>query len=410
MKKTMLLAFAHLLFSVIGHGDGPRADGAGRDTSVAIPRVVSTSPRIKVGILAQIHAQAAQEQTSAAQDADPSFDRHWMRQIYVRRLRLLLSGSISENTSFFFDSDAPNIGKVDGSGGKPSKVQMYVQDAQIQHTVVPEFGVIAGLQLVGTTRNSLQGAASLMSIDYGAYQFVTSGPLDNNVGRDLGVNFRGFLASERLEYRAGIFSGRNFNLYSPLRTTVRINYAFKDREKGFFYTGTSLGKSEILSLGAGLDAQGGFCEASVDGFADMAIGETSFLTLSASLSVLDGGGSDVDSTFFTSSIPKQSIVFAEAGWFNRDWGVQPLVKYESQSVHATVLKQVGATEGTLALQNSLRSSKRLGIGVNYFSDSHNASVKVLYEQILLNRASLRPGTWESSRSGQLTIQIQYYSP
>jgi len=367
------------------------------------------SPSIKVGFLAQVQGQTLQEQTTAKQDADPQYNRHWQRQVFVRRLRVLAGGDVAKNTTFFFESDAPNLGKVEANGTKASKVQMYVQDAQVQHVVVPEFSVIAGLQLVGITRNGLQSAGSLMAVDYGAYQFAASTPLDNNVGRDLGVNFRGFLADERLEYRAGVFSGRNINLYSPLRTTFRVNYAFKDREKGFYYSGTTLGKGQVLSLGGGADVQGSFHAFAVDGFADLPASDLGSMTLSLGFSVLDGGGSDSDSTYFTGLIPKQKIVFAEAGYFFKDWNLQPYVKFESQSVDATVLKQVAATAATLDLQNALRSSSRWGVGVNYFLAGHNANVKVLYEWLSRNRVAADPTTYESARNGQLTIQMQYFT-
>jgi hypothetical protein len=373
------------------------------------PKPVPVSPSLKVGFLAQVHGQTLQEQTTVKQDVDPKFSRHWQRQVYVRRLRVLVGGDIAKNTSFFFESDAPNIGKVESNGTKSSKVQMYVQDAQIQHTVVPEFSVIAGLQLVGITRNGLQSAASLMALDYGAFQFATTTPLDNNVGRDLGVNFRGHLADERLEYRAGVFSGRNINLYSPLRLTARLNYAFKDKEKGFFYSGTTLGKGEILSLGGGVDLQGSYHAFAVDAFADMALSDVGSLTASLGFSVLDGGGKDNDSTYFTGLIPRQNVLFAEMGYFLKDWNLQPYVKYESQTVNATVLKQVGATPSTLDLQNALRSNKRFGVGMNYYLSGHNANVKMLYEWITRNRLAADPTKSESASNGQLTIQMQYFT-
>jgi hypothetical protein len=324
-------------------------------------------------------------------------------------MRILVGGDIAKNTSFFVESDAPNIGKVDPNGTKASKVQLYVQDAQVQHVVVPEFGMIAGLQLVGITRNGLQSAATLMALDYGAYQFGTSMPLDNNVGRDLGLNLRGFLADERLEYRIGVFSGRNLNMYSPLRATMRFNYDFKDREKGFFYAGTTLGKAEIVSIGGGVDMQGSFHAFALDGFGDMNTGSLGSLTLSAGFSVLDGGGSNDDSTFFTGMIPKQNVAFLEAGYFFKDWNIQPYLKFESQTIGATLPKQVGATSTSLELQNAIRSSSRFGIGANYYFGGHNANVKLLYEWLTRNRLAADPARYESVTTGQLTIQVQYYT-
>jgi hypothetical protein len=376
------------------------------------PITVQTPPplfSVKAGFLAQVQGQTIQEQTTSAQDANPNYSLHWQRQIFVRRLRVILGGDIAKNTTFFFESDAPNLGKVNATGVKDSKISMYVQDAYVQHTFMPELSLIAGLQLVGISRNGLQSAASLMGLDYGSYQFTASGPLDNSVGRDFGINFRGFLFDERLEYRTGVFSGRNTNLYSPLRFTTRLMYCFKDKEKGIFYTGTILGKGEILSLGGGIDLQGSYSAFSFDAMSDFSTGNLGSITASVSLSFLNGGGSDKDSTVFTGLIPKQSILFAELGYFFKDLNLQPYLKYEFQNVNATVLKQVGATLATLDLQNKLRSNQRFGIGVNYYLNGHNANIKLLYEVVYRNRASLILNESESATNGMLSLQLQYFT-
>ncbi|MFA6541772.1 MAG: hypothetical protein WCT99_09230 [Bacteroidota bacterium] len=365
-------------------------------------------PTLKVGVLAQFQGQALQEQLSALQQADPNYTQHWQRQMYVRRFRVLVGGTLSPSTSFFFESDAPNIGRTAGNGTKASSVNMYVQDAQIQQTISNEFGVIAGLQLVGISRNSLQSAASLMSVNYGAYQFVTSGPLDNLVGRDLGINSRGYFLDDRLEYRAGIFSGKNTNQYSPLRVAARINYNFLDKEKGYYYSGTALGKGNYFEIGGGVDLQGTYSGAALDGFYDAPLGALGSVTVSAGFTHLDGGGSDRDSSVIPILIPKQNILFFEAGFFLKEMKLQPYVKYESQDVSATVLKQVGAVPSTLDYQNALRSNYRVGGGVNYYIKGHTASVKVLYEIVYRNRASTVADRFESASNGELTIQLQYF--
>ena len=364
---------------------------------------------IKVGILAQMYGQALQEQTSAAEDTSRSYTHHWQRQLFVRRLRALFGGEISNSTSFFVESDAPNIGKVETNGTKPTKVSMYVQDAYIQETFMPELSLIAGLQLVGITRNSLQSAASLMALDYGSYQFLTSTPFDNTAGRDVGLNLRGFLLDERLEYRAGLFSGKNLNLYSPLRTVVRLNYMFEDREKGFFYTGTTLGKGELFTVGGGLDLQGSYRSYSLDAFGDLPLFQAGSITASGSWTYLNGGGSDADSTFFTGAIPRQIVIFTEVGYFFKDYSFQPYLKFESDDVNAVVLRQVNAIPSTLDLENKLRSKQRFGVGINYYFNGHNASAKILYEFVSRWRNALAAGQLESITTGEATIQFQVYA-
>lgn len=190
---------------------------------------------------------------------------------------------------------------------------------------------------------------------------------------------------------------------------MRLNYSFEDREKGFFYTGTTLGKGNILSLGGGVDAQGSYHAFALDGFMDRPLGQMGSLTLSLGVSLLDGGGSNSDPTYFTGTIPKQTIFFMETGYFFKEWDLQPYVRIESESVDATVLAQVEATPSTLDLENNLRSSSRYGFGLNYFLSGHSANVKVYYELLSRNRVALDPTQYESATNGQFTIQLQYYT-
>ena len=69
------------------------------------------------------------------QDMNPAYTRHWQRQLYIRRLRVLVGGNVTKSTSFFFESDATNIGRVAATGSKTNGVSMYVQDAQVVHTL-----------------------------------------------------------------------------------------------------------------------------------------------------------------------------------------------------------------------------------------------------------------------------------
>lgn len=363
---------------------------------------------LKVGVLAQFQGQALQEQTTAQQDAVPGASQHWQRQLMVRRLRILVGGNVTPSTSIFFESDATNIGKTAPNGAKTSAVSMYVQDAQIQHTFCPELSTIVGLQLVGISRGGLESAASLMALNYGAYQFTASSPLDNSVGRDIGINLRGFFADERLEYRLGVFGGKNINLYSPLRVTARFNYNLLDKEKGFFYAGTLLGSGEILAVGGGIDLQGSFRGFAADLFYDAPLGAAGSVTLLAAMSRLDGGGSDADSTVFTGLIPRQNILLLEAGYFLKGYDLQPYLRYEQQTVDAVVLKQVGAAPQTLAYHNALRSGKRFGAGINYFLRAFSSNIKGMGEMVTRYRPSLVPGRYETSTNMEFTLQFQYF--
>jgi hypothetical protein len=390
---------------------------ATQDSAVAKAAAKSSSvvpanpafPTIKVGALVQVQGIGTQEKTTAAQDRDPLYTPHWARQIQLRRMRILAGGNVSANTMFFFESDSPFLGEVTGGGAKAVKMSMFVQDAYIQHTFVPEFGLIAGLQLVGITRNGLQSAATLMPVNYGTYTFFCSTPADNFVGRDVGLAARGFLTDERLEYRVGMYSGRSANLSAPFRIAARVNYNFLDREKGFFYTGSTLGKGSLLALGGGIDRQSSLSGYALDGFADFPVLGLGSLTASASITFYDGGGASTDSSYFSQNVPKQTNVFAEIGYYFKHLGLQPVVKFESQSVNEDVPRQAGVNSAdALDLWNTLKSSSRLGVGLNYFVNGHTVSVKVMYERLFRNRMGT-DGRAETVNTAEVYLQVQYFT-
>jgi hypothetical protein len=101
-------------------------------------------------------------------------------------------------------------------------------------------------------------------------------------------------------------------------------------------------------------------------------------------------------------------VFFETGFLFKNLNLQPYVKFESQSVNAKVLRQVGATASTLDLQNALRSTSRFGIGVNYFLSGHQASAKLLYEFLGRNRLTSDASTYEHVTTGECTLQFQFF--
>jgi len=276
-----------------------------------------------------------------------------------------------------------------------------VQDAQIQHVFSDHIGLIAGLQLVGITRNGLQSAASLMAVDYGAYQFFATGPLDNLAGRDLGINMRGFLFDRRLEYRAGLYSGKNNDRTSPYRFTGRLNYSFFDREAGFFYTGTTLGRGKIVSLGGGIDMQDNYYGIAADAFFDYPVFPFGSLTASVSYVSIDSGKPREGRTDFSAQFPKQNLIFVETGLFIPSLNFQPYLKYE--------MKDVREDTNDNGIANKLRSGDRIGFGCNYYIAAHRMSVKLLFERISGNYPIAALPYYESVQRNQIVLQIQYFT-
>jgi hypothetical protein len=258
-----------------------------------------------------------------------------------------------------------------------------------------------------------------MGLEFGWYQYpynlFENGPLQNNFGRDIGINSRGFLAGERLEWRLGLFRGRSTDPYSPFRSVFRFNYSFLEKEKGLYYAGSSLGKGRILSVGGGIDRQGSYTSTALDGFLDLPAGEAGSFTCQTSWMYLNGGNSG-DSRSFTPLIPRQSIFFTESGFFFRRAKLQPYVKYELQQMNFTpkqyevnLQRQAlglpdEATAGDRATLNRFLSNARLGGGINYYVNDFNFHIKLQYERIFYGRLS-SPQTAETRSGGELKLQL-----
>jgi hypothetical protein len=376
----------------------------------------SSKKSVQVGGLLHFDAVGLQEKPTAAQSADPNYNRRWERQMYVYRARILVGANISPKTSFFLETEIQVIiGRTDATGQKRSQVSPIILDAQVEHIFSKYFSVIAGMQLVGTTRNALQSAAALMALDFGYFQYPYSlfenSPLQGNFGRDIGVNLRGFLADERLEYRLGVFNGRRDDPYSPFRVIGRLNYNFLNREKDFYYTGTTLGQGKILAWGAGFDVQDSYTHLSTDVFLDLPTGESGSVTLNTAFSYLNGGDrNNAPFGSYTRTIPKQTIHFLELGYYFKKIKLQPYFKYENQIIDGT-RNQFGlpsnASEQALKNNNILASNQRIGVGINYYVADYNTNLKLIYESVGYGRNALN-GNAEKQRRGEVWLQLQFF--
>lgn len=378
-------------------------------------------PSVQVGGFLQIQAVSTQDRPT-----DPTLDasRQWARQIQIWRARFMLGATLSEKTSFFMQTELPApVGVVSSTGVKTiQNVSPIILDAQVLHSFNKYISLIAGMQLVGINRNGLQSPVSLMGLEFGWYQYpynlFQDQPLQNNFGRDIGVNTRGFLFNDRLEWRAGVFRGRGVDPYSPFRSVVRLNYNFLEKEKGQYYTGTTLGKQKIFAIGGGIDNQGSYTAFAFDSFLDLPINKSVSVTWQGSYMHLTGGNSSSPSSF-TGLIPQQSILFTELGFYFSQVKLQPYVKFETQKMNiseaqyqqnqqrvAYGLPYPGSSTD-LSTFNTLASNSRIGGGLNYYVNDFNFHVKAQYEQIFYGRYNSL-GNAETKSGGEVKLQLTFF--
>ena len=321
----------------------------------------------KLGLLLQTQADAAQ---------DPA-TRAYAQNVFVRRVRLLLGGQISKNLSFFLETDSPNLGKSLTAGTKNSQPQLYLQDAYAEWKFNDKIAIDAGLMLPSISRNGLQSAATLLPVDYGPHTFAFSGPTQSNVGRDTGIQAKGYLANKKLEYRAGVFQGMRDTQNRELRFIGRVQYNFFDPETGFFYTGTYLGKKKILAVGAGIDRQHEYDGYAFDVFLDWPLKNGAGAVTTQLDHIRYDGGT------FLKTLKNQHDTLFELGYLIGKTKWQPVV----QAAKRSFSNGGGADE------------LRYAAGLNYFINGHNANVKALYSRIDFDGVQA---------ANQFTVQIQFF--
>ena len=327
---------------------------------------VNPDVNFKLGVLGQFQADWLE---------DPVED-DTQQNLFIRRVRLLFGGQVAKNVTFFIETDAANLGRT-LPGGKNISPQMIVQDAYGEVRLHDALALDFGLMFVPFSRNSIQSAATLLPVDYGAYTFTTSAPTQSVVGRDVGVQAKSYLLDDRLEVRLGAFQGaRDARSHRSFRYTGRVQAQLLDPEpRGFFYSGTYLGARRVAAIGAAFDRQDDYSAYDADAFIDLPLGDNA-VTSQLSYQRIDG-----DTTFTT--LPKQNVVLFEAGYLIRAFKITPVFQFTKRDV----------VDGDLGDEN------RWSVGLNYWWAGHNANVKAAWGRI--DTRGLR-------EQNQFTVQLQLF--
>ncbi|MCX6549554.1 MAG: porin, partial [Acidobacteria bacterium] len=204
---------------------------------------------IKIGFLIQPQLETLETADQAGTSTN----------IFLRRFRILFGGKVADRWTYFFETDSPNIGKATGTTGVKEAGSIYVQDAFVTYNQGDAFKVDVGMMLLAQSHNHIQSAASLLPVDYGAYTFAEATALQTRVGRDYGVQLRGYPFKQHVEYRLGVFGGvRGTDSRNALRVAGRgVWYPFA-ADTGYFYTGTFQGSKRVVAIGGSFDTQNAY--------------------------------------------------------------------------------------------------------------------------------------------------------
>jgi hypothetical protein len=309
----------------------------------------------KIGLLGQVQGEAI---GSATADVTS-------KNLFIRRFRILGQAKLSEKITVFFETDAPNVGRGNPDGSKNAQ-DVFIQDFHVTYTHDDRFAIDGGLLLLAQSYQHEQSAASMMSLDYGPYTFVETGPTTSRTGRDYGARIRGLLA-KHLEYRVAVVQGlRGVEQQNPLRVQGRVAWDAFGAQPGFFYRGTSLGKIRTLAVGANADVQKAYKAYGGDVYFDQPVKGGDGVTVQVGLTHWDGKS-------FLTGLPKQNTTFVEAGYYFRKAKVLPYLQYARQDFSNAILAD----------------EQRPQIGIGYYFQGHNSNLKAAFTRIDRDRAKKR---------------------
>jgi hypothetical protein len=339
-------------------------------------RIETPNASIQFGVLLQ-----PQFELAGSPDATKT-----SKNIFLRRARFIVGGTLFKSLEYFFQVDYPNLFKFDPSDTMAfdkNAPGLNIQDAFVTYKPVGELIKIdAGFMLPPLSHNSLESAAKLYGPDYFVNTFrryVTNNtdPFraagQSPVGRDAGVQARVLLLNGHIDVRAGAFMGRRTaptpaDAMNPavvagtnwFRASGRVQFNLLDAEPGFFYQGTYLGARKIVSLGFFGEFQDDYKYFGGDAIVDLPVGP-GILTAQANGGQWDGGS--------WLQLTKQRVYMVEAGYVIGPLMLSPIVHFER------------LTSYTQTPDASIPSEDRLGGGLVFWPYGHNSNLKVFFTRV-----------------------------
>jgi hypothetical protein len=269
-----------------------------------------------------------------------------------------------------------------------------------------------GKMIVPETRNTLQSTSSHLSWDGGTFDFLQGAGTGSDASRDVGVQFKSYLADDHFEIRAGVFDGQRYpsnaagaGSRNSYRLAGHAQYNFMDTEKGYTYVGTNLGRKRILSIGGGFDTQGTYDSWGADFMVDLPLGApdpkgADAFTIHGDYIHFDGG-CELNSTgtarltnCLIPTLAPQDELFSDAGFFFKAINLQPFIRFEWNGFKDDI--------------DHNKNQRRYGGGFNYYVSpaAQNMKITTAVERIVPNR----PGaaTWQVKNTWHYLVQFQFY--
>src|SRR5260221_5027838 len=334
---------------------------------------VNDDVSFRVGAQLQLWGDMAQDATT----------NEYNQNLFIRRARVLLTGSVMKDVTFFIQTDNPNIGKTPKALGSG----FVLQDAWAEWKISDQFMLDGGLMLVPLSREELPATTSFKTIDISPTAPVFATPTQTRATRDTGFQGKGYLADGRLEYRLGFFQGvrvpATATTVASSNTVLHaayVQYDFFEKERGYVYAGTNRGTRKILALSAGYDGQKDYRAWSANFHTTIPVMGKNEVAALAQVMHYDGGK-------FLTAIPRQNDYLAEFDYYIAPSKVQPFLKYENQAF--------------VVSSSPSNDVRRYAGGLNYYVNRQNLKFTGQLTRVVPDNNAIRS-------TNQVTIQMQVW--
>jgi len=348
---------------------------------VAVPAGAQVMLKVNDNVFFRVGIQM-QDWADSQQDAA---SKGYAENLFIRRARFLLTGQVAPNVTFFFQTDNPNVGKAPKSATSLSS-GFILQDAWAEWKISDAIALNAGEFLVPLSRMALTSTVSFITLDISPTATVFSAPTQSNGLRDTGFELKGYLVDGRLEYRGAIFQGiRDVVSGKPtgrnaFRHSAYLQYDLFEKERGYVFAGTNLGKRKIVAISGGYDGQNNYKSYSGNVYASIPMGAGNEFAGQIQRSHYDGG------TYIT-AIPRQNDDVIELGYYFAPLKLQPFFKVEDQKFNPSF--------------SPSKDQNRIGAGLNYYVYGQNLK---LTGQAL----RVKPKNNALNSTNEFTVQLQMW--
>jgi len=365
----------------------------------------------RFGVQAQVWVNYQQSANRVMGD-----DGGYSYDVFLRRARLIASAQFFKNVHALILLDSPNLGRTTVTGTGEAQVvskgftPAIIQDAFVQLRVVGEaFMIEGGLMVIPFSHNGLQSTTGYLPLDVSNTAAVVAGTA-TSVLRDVGMQIKGYVLDERLEYRLGTFSGLrqgpngdNPPAHNAPRVTGHLQYQFFDTEKGYVYSGYNFGKKKLVGLSAGFDFQKADDVGEDSTTAYKAFSAGVFGSWPISGHVDPNGGDEIDfnaeyyrydggTTF--SAIPEQNDANVEIAYYRKSLNASAFARFEIQEM----ADDAAGAAGTAG------NRRWFGGGFKYFVAENSLHFTLAY-----NRTQYPDADEDAVNStNQLTLQMQAF--